>query len=62
MSCDCDNKRLGSDIERFRKLAKAWASMNDEAAVIYKNPDGTYGFTSISDEIEKPIVEYITQY
>lgn len=62
MSCDCEHKRLGRDIERFRKLAKAWARMNDEAAVIYKNPDGTYGFTSISDEIEKPIVEYITQY
>lgn len=36
--------------------------MEGETAVIYKNDDGTYGFASISVEIGKPIVEYITPY
>lgn len=62
MSCACEHKRMGREIDRFRRLAKAWAIMNDETAVIYQNPDGTYGFTSISVEISKPIVEYISPY
>jgi hypothetical protein len=53
---------MGQEIDRFRKLAKAWAKMNEETAVIYQNPDGTYGFASISVEIGKPIVEYISPY
>lgn len=53
---------MGQEIDRFRRLAKSWAKMNDETAVIYRHPDGTYGFASISSEIDKPIVEYITQY
>ena len=62
MSSDCEHKRMGQEIDRFRRLAKSWAKMNDETAVIYRHPDGTYGFASISSEIDKPIVEYITQY
>lgn len=62
MSCDCEHKRMAREIDRFRKLAKAWAKMNRETAVIYQNPDGSYGFASVSAEIDKPIVEYITQF
>lgn len=62
MSCACENKRMGQEIERIRRLAKAWAKMEGVTAVLYKKEDGTYGFTSISEEIVKPIVEYITPY
>lgn len=62
MSCACENKRMGQEIERIRRLAKAWAKMEGVTAVLYKKEDGTYGFASISEEIGKPIVEYITPY
>lgn len=62
MSCACENRRLGQEYERIRRLAKAWAKMEDKTTVLYQNEDGTYGFTSISEEIVKPIVEYITPY
>ena len=62
MSCACEHKRMGQEIDRFRRLAKAWAKINEDTAVIYLNPDGTYGFASISTEIGKPIVEYISPY
>lgn len=62
MSCACENKKMAREIERFRRLAKAWAKMNGETAVIYQNTDGSYGFASVSVDITKPIVEYVTQY
>lgn len=64
MSCACEHKRMGQELERFRRLAKAWAKMEGNTAIIYKNDDGTYGFASISaaSEIGKPIVEYITPF
>lgn len=62
MSCDCENKKMAREIERFQKLAKAWAKMKGETAVIYLNADGSYGFASLSAGVNKPIVEYITQY
>lgn len=62
MSCACENRRMGQEIERIRRLAKAWAKMEGETAVLYQNEDGTYGFTSISEDIVKTIVEYITPY
>ena len=62
MSCACENKRMSQELERIHSLAKAWAKLEGMTAVLYRNEDGTYGFTSISDEIGKPIVEYITSY
>ena len=62
MSCACEHKRMGQELDRYRIIATAWAKMEGETAVIYKNDDGTYGFASISVEIGKPIVEYITPY
>lgn len=46
----------------MRRLAKALAVMEQETVVLYKNEDGTYGFSRISDELDKPIVEYITPF
>lgn len=62
MSCGCEHKKLGGEIERIKRLAKAYAKMEDTTVAIYSNPDGTYGFCISSVEISKPIVEYITQY
>lgn len=62
MSCACEHKRLGQQIDRIRRLAKAWAESEDMTVVIYKNYDDTYGFAPITTEIDKPIIEYITPY
>lgn len=62
MSCGCLNKMLSQELDRIRKLAKGLARMEDTTVVIYRNPDGSYGFTSFIDETDNPIVEYITQY
>lgn len=62
MSCSCKNKRFSQEAERMRRLAKALAVMEQETVALYKNADGTYGFSRISDELDKSIVEYITPY
>lgn len=62
MSCACMNKKLGSELDRFRRLAKGYAKMEDATVAIYKNDDGTYGFSRADVEIDKPIIEYITPY
>ena len=62
MSCACENQRMGQEIERIRRLAKAWAKMEGVTAVLYKKEDGTYGFMPIYEEIGKRIIEYITPY
>lgn len=61
MSCGCENKRLGGEIERARRLAKAYARMENVLTALYSNPDGTYGFCAAT-ECNKDIVEFITQY
>ena len=62
MRCACENKRMSAEIARIWRLAKAYAKMEGVTTVLYKNEDDTYGFTSISEEIGKTIVEYITPY
>lgn len=62
MSCACENRRMREEIERIRRLAKAWARMEGNTAILYKDDDGTYGFTSIAEDSGKNIVEYITPY
>ena len=61
MSCACEQKRLSSEYERMRRLAKATAKLEPQAVALDKNNDGTYGFTT-DIEIDKPIVEYISPY
>lgn len=55
---------MGQELDRMRRLAKAWAKMEEVTVFLYKKDDGTYGFASISEEskIGKQIVEYITPY
>ncbi|MCD8386284.1 MAG: hypothetical protein LUD17_05260 [Bacteroidales bacterium] len=62
MSCNCENKKLGSEIDRIRRLAKALAKAEEKTVAIFLNNDGTYGFCCADIGIDKPIVEYITQY
>ena len=64
MSCACEHRRMGQELDRIRRLAKAWAKMEEETVILYKKDDGTYGFASISaeSEIGKQIIEYITPY
>lgn len=53
---------MGRELDRIRRLAKALAKMDDAVVVIYQNADGTYGFQSVDNEINKPIIEFITKY
>lgn len=62
MNCECEHKRLASEIERKRRQAKAYARMEEKTVVLYSKPDGTYDFALSTDEINYPIVEYITPY
>lgn len=62
MSCACENHRLSSEYERVAGLAKKLAVMEQKTVAVYKNTDGTYGFCVVSDNIDKPIVEYKSPY
>lgn len=62
MSCACEHRKMASDLERIRKLAKGCARLEDKVFIIFKRDDGTYGFQSESEEIDKPIIEYITPF
>lgn len=62
MSCACEHKKLGQEIERIRRLAKGYAEMEGVTVALIKNTDGTFGFCKADSEIEKEIVEYITPY
>lgn len=62
MSCACEHKKLGSDLDRIRGLAKKFAQMEQTTVAIVQNSDGTYGFCSFSEKITKPIIEYISEY
>lgn len=62
MSCACENKKMSSEYKRILRLAKAFAQIQGDTVAIYANADGTYGFCLASLEIEKTIIEYISQY
>lgn len=53
---------MATERERIRRLAKAWAMVEKETAVLYKKADGTFGFAPAKSEIKHPIIEYITAY
>lgn len=61
MSCACEHKRLASEYERMHRLAKATAKLQNKTVTLYKNDDGTYGFTT-DTETDKPIIEYVSPY
>ena len=62
MSCACEHKKLGKELDRLRRLAKGFAELESVTVAIVKNSDGTFGFCSANTEITKEIVEYITPY
>nr|DAK20682.1 MAG TPA: hypothetical protein [Caudoviricetes sp.]DAZ02870.1 MAG TPA: hypothetical protein [Caudoviricetes sp.] len=61
MSCGCEHKKLASEYERMRRLAKATARLQENTVVLYRNDDGTFGI-SPDLEIKKNVVEFITPY
>lgn len=61
MSCGCEHKKLASEYERMRRLAKATARLQENTVVLYRNDDGTFGI-SPDIEIKKNVVEFITPY
>lgn len=61
MSCGCEQKKLASEYERMRRLAKATARLRGATVALYRNSDGTYGVAT-DLETDKPIIEFITPY
>ncbi len=61
MSCACEHKKMASEYERMYRLAKMTAKLHDKTVALYKNDDGTYGFTT-DTETDKPIIEYVSPY
>lgn len=62
MSCGCENKKLGGELDRVRRLAKAFASIEQKTVAIVDNGDGTYDFYALNDVFNKPIIEYVSEY
>ena len=61
MSCACEHKKMSSEYERMKKLAKTTARIHEQTVALYQNDDGTYDFTT-DTEINKPIIEFISPY
>lgn len=62
MSCACENNRLARELQRIRTLAKVLAKSEGQIVVVYRNPDGTFGFVCEAYAEKKIIIEYITPY
>lgn len=62
MSCGCENRRLASEIDRARRLAKGLAILEQATVALYRSADGTYGFAVLDRIEDKEIIEYITPY
>lgn len=59
MSCGCDYKKAMAELARVRNLAKKTAILTDADQIIYKKPDGTYGFVQENCEYNGEFVEYV---
>jgi hypothetical protein len=62
MSCACENRKLGTELERIRRLAKAYATEEQTDVAIYRREDGTYDFCEVEQMNGKTIVELISKY
>lgn len=62
MSCGCENKQLGQEIERIRRLAKAFAKSEGCTVGIILKQDKTYGIVPVNGVNPDEIVEFITPY
>lgn len=58
MSCSCIRKKIMSELEHVRELAKKLAIMEQTMVVVYKKADGTYSFAPVGEDFEGEIVEY----
>lgn len=59
MSCGCDYKKAMAELERVRGLAKKTAVLTGSDQIIYKKPDGTYGFVQEECVYNGEFVEYV---
>lgn len=56
------NRRMSQEIDRIRRLAKAFAMSEGVTVAIYRNGDGTYNFATVSNASNRQIIEYVTPY
>lgn len=62
MSCACEHKKLSSEYERMKRLAKACARLQEQTVGLYKNPDDTYAFCVVTETSDKQFLEYLSPY
>lgn len=62
MSCACEQKKLSSEYERMKRLAKAAAKLRDETVALCRNPDGTYRLAFPDEKLTGEAVEYFSPY
>ncbi len=62
MSCKCVAEQWQRDRERQRRLAKQSAKLTGKPYVLYKMPDGRYGFAPEGGKIKGEAEEILTQY
>lgn len=58
MSCNCEMKKVMSELERVSELARKAAILDECVYVVYRKDDGTYAFDKDGTEIKGSIVEY----
>ena len=58
MSCSCDNKQIMCEYAHVSELARKAAILEQCISVVYRRPDGAYGFDKAGSEIDGEIVEF----
>lgn len=58
MSCGCDNKKIMCEYAHVSELARKAAILEQCIYVVYRRPDGAYGFDKAGSEIDGEIVEF----
>ena len=63
MSCGCSQiRKERSGYDNIKRLAKAWAKADNKVVLIYKNPDGSYGFMGAGcpEALSREAIEYVS--
>lgn len=65
MSCNCYKiSKDRQNHDNIKRLAKAWANFNQTLVVVFRRPDGSYGFADAeiqeAYEPQNEIVEFIS--
>lgn len=58
MSCECENKKRASELERISSLARKMAIIEQCIFVVRMLDDGTYSFNKIGFDNNGLIIEY----